>query len=130
MPELPEVETVKNGHSVNGYFPCFCRKFPVHQAYFIDFFSVFENTHGASIIQRFFQVKVVIQLYAQLFNLFPLCFVNLFCGAEISVFDVVFLKSLIVGSDHTSICYKETGHKTYGRYHQDKYYQVLSDLNL
>ena len=91
-------------HSVNGNLSCPGRQLSLHQADLVHLLPVFKKTHGASIIQRFLHIIIIIQLHTQRLYFFSLGFVDLLCCAKVSVFYVVLLKTFIVSNKHTVIC--------------------------
>ena len=117
-------------HTVNGDLTLPRRHFSLHQADLIHLLTVFKKTHGASVIQIFFYIVVLIKLNTGSFNILPLRTINLFCSTKISVFDVIFIKALIISLQHASIGYQKAGHKPDGQYHQQENHQIFSKFPL
>ena len=92
--------------------------------------SVFENTHGTSIIQCLFQIKVFIQCHAIFLDISLLCFGNFFLYPEISIFNLVFLKAFIICFYHASVSNQKAGYKPNRCNHKDQNHQVFSNFSL
>ena len=56
--------------------------------------------------------------------------VYLLIGTEISVFYIVFVKSIIISNNHTSVSHQKSGNHSYGQYHQNKDHQIFSQFPL
>ena len=91
-------------HTVDCDLACFFCQFSIHQADFVDICTVLEETHRTAIGESIFYIIVLIDFDAFFFDRFALSTVQPLSGAEVSIFDVVFFKSLIVCLDHTAIC--------------------------
>ena len=85
-------------HTVNGNLILALRHLTLHQADLVHLLTVPEETHSTSVIQLFFYVKIFVKLYARSFDIFPLGSVNFLCCAEISVFNIVPVKAVIIAS--------------------------------
>lgn len=82
------------------------RHLPIHQADLIYLFPVLEKSYGTSVRKLLLYIKILIYLYIRFFNIFFLCRSQLLLRLEISVFDIVFLKAVIICPEHTSISYQ------------------------
>ena len=113
-------------HSVNGDLALFGWHFSFHQADLVHLLPVFKETHGTSVIQSFFYIIILVKCNTCCLNVFPLRSVNFFRSTEISVFDVIFVKTFVIGFQHASVRNQEAGHKPNGQYHQQKNHQIFS----
>ena len=117
-------------HSVNSDFTLSGWHFSFHQADLVHLLPVFEETHGASVIQIFFYIIILVKCNTCRLNVFPLRSVNFFRSTEISVFDVIFVKTFVIGFQHTSVSHQEAGHEPDSQDHQQKNHQIFSKFPL
>ena len=79
-------------HTVNGDLPLTGWHFPLHEADLVHLLPVLKETHGTSVIQRFFYIIVLVKFDTGCLNVFPLRSVNFFPQYGF-LFDVIFVKN-------------------------------------